>query len=201
MASIFTTKKQLILASGSPRRQRFLAELGLDFQVICREIDETVLEDEVPEAYVRRLALAKANLVACDFPESVVIGADTSVVWQGEIMGKPLDDIHHLCMLKKLVASSHQVVTGFALVAGKQQQMVEVVTTRVQFGTFSDAILQAYIASGDGRDKAGGYGMQSGGAFLVAEITGSHANVIGLPMAELVRELLVCSAIAPRCTS
>lgn len=200
MTSIFTACPNLILASGSPRRQEFLAGLGLNFQVICREIDETPLSNESPENYVCRLALAKAQIVAQEHPDSVVIGADTSVVCHGEILGKPVDDCNHLEMLKKLSLSSHKVVTAFAVLTSAEQR-VEVVTSKVQFHRFPDDILQAYIASGDGYDKAGGYGMQSGGAFLVKDIEGSCSNVIGLPMTELVRTLLDCGAISPRCTS
>lgn len=200
MSHIFTTNKDLILASGSPRRQDFFRELGLSFKVICREIDETPLAGEFPEAYVARLALAKALQVACTCPGSVVVGADTSVVLNHEILGKPRDDRHGLQMLKMLSGATHEVVTGFAVVEGEKQQ-VQTVTSMVQFHDFPDAVLQAYVISGDGCDKAGGYGMQSGGAFLVREIQGSFSNVIGLPMTELVQMLLRFEAIVPGCTS
>jgi septum formation protein len=200
MAQIFTTNKDLILASGSPRRQDFFRQLGLRFQVICREIDETPLAGESPLAYVERLALAKAHGVAGAWPEHVVVGADTAVVVQDEILGKPRDDDHGLQMLKQLSGTQHKVVTGVAVVAGAEQQ-VQAVTSIVTFHAFSDAVLKAYVASGDGHDKAGGYGMQSGGAFLVREIQGSFSNVIGLPMTELVQMLLAAQAIAPGCTS
>ena len=197
---IFNTTKKLILASGSPRRQDFLAGLGLKFQVICREIDETPLPNESSGNYVSRLALAKAQVVAKSHPGSVVIGADTSVVWKNEILGKPLDALDHLKMLQKLAGCSHEVLTGFAVVSAEKTQ-VAVVTSEVRFHSFADEILRAYVASGDGSDKAGGYGMQSGGAFLVREVQGSFANVIGLPMTELVQVLLDLGAIAPSCTS
>jgi septum formation protein len=200
MPAIFTVTKKLILASGSPRRQEFLANLGLEFKVICREIDETPRALESPEKYVCRLAQAKAEVVARENPDAVVIGADTSVVCQDEILGKPVDGEHHLQMLKKISAVSHEVMTGFAVVSGGVSQM-QVVCSTVRFHTFSDEVLKAYIASGDGQDKAGGYGMQSAGAFLVKEISGSHANVIGLPMTELICLLLDSGAIAPGCTS
>ncbi len=196
MTAIFTTSQKIILASGSPRRQKFLTDLGLEFQVICREIDETPLAHESPQGYVRRLALAKAHIVADEYPEHVVIGADTSVVFHDEILGKPRDDVHGLQMLQQLRGCSHQVMTGFAVLAG-DEQLVEMVTSSVTFHPFPDEVLQGYVASGDGRDKAGGYGMQSKGAFLVQEITGSHSNVIGLPMTELVQVLLDIGAIAP----
>ncbi len=189
MSVIFKTNQELILASGSPRRQEFLLELGLKFQVISRDIDETPLPAESPVSYVRRLALAKAYIVADEYPQSVVVAADTSVVYQNEILGKPRDHDHALRMLQQLRGCAHEVLTGFAVVmAGKKQ--VEVVTSCVTFHDFSDDVLLAYAASGDGLDKAGGYGMQSAGAFLVQEITGSYSNVIGLPMTELVQVLL-----------
>ena len=200
MTAIFTSSKKLILASGSPRRQKFLTDIGLEFQVVCREIDETPLPDESPEKYVCRLARAKAKIVADEYPEAVVIGADTSVVCQDEILGKPVDERNHLEMLQKLSSCFHEVVTGFAVVTPEKDQ-VEFVTSQVQFQRFSTEILQAYVVSGDGTDKAGGYGMQSAGAFLVQSIEGSYSNVIGLPMTELIQVLLNCGAIVPRCTS
>ncbi len=200
MTPIFKTIKPLILASGSPRRQDFLTSLGLDFQVICRAVDETPFELESPDGYVTRLALAKAEAVAHEHPGAVVIGADTSVVLHKEILGKPRDERHHLSMLQQLRGCCHVVVTAFAVVEeGKKQ--VEVVRSQVTFYNFSDEVLQAYVASGDGSDKAGGYGVQSAGAFLVRDIQGSYSNVIGLPMPEIVQVLLDLGAIAPGCTS
>ncbi|MDA3970076.1 MAG: Maf family protein [Desulfobulbaceae bacterium] len=198
--SPFKTSKDLILASGSPRRQEFFRQLGLRFQVICCELDETPLAEESPQTYVARLALAKAHGVAREYPDAVVVGADTSVVFENEILGKPRDARHGLQMLRQLRGAAHEVVTGFAVVHGDKQQ-VQTVTSIVRFHDFTDAVLQAYVASGDGSDKAGGYGMQSGGAFLVREITGSFSNVIGLPMTELVQMLLGFEAIEPSCTS
>ena len=201
MAFVFTTMRKLVLASGSPRRQEFFRQLGLEFQVCCCDIDERPLSHESPQMYVRRLALAKAATVAKHQSEdTVVVGADTAVVLQNEILGKPRDEAHGLEMLQQLRGRSHEVMTGCAVVrAGKQQ--VEVVTSRVSFHYFSDAILRAYVASGDGSDKAGGYGVQSGGAFLVRHIKGSYSNVIGLPMTELVQILLDLGIIEPGCTS
>jgi septum formation protein len=201
MAPVFTTIKKLVLASGSPRRQEFFQQLGLEFQVCCCDIDETPLAHESPQTYVRRLALAKAETVAGKQSEaSVVVGADTAVVLQDEILGKPRDEVHGLEMLQRLQGCFHEVLTGFAVVSGDRKQ-VEVVSSRVLFHHFSDEVLQAYVTSGDGRDKAGGYGIQSGGAFLVRQIEGSYSNVIGLPMTELVQVLLDFGAIEPDCTS
>lgn len=189
--AVFKTLRPLILASGSPRRRDFLSELGLHFQVKTAAVDEADLPGERPEAFVRRLACEKAWAVAKDYPEHIVLGADTVVVREGVLLGKPKSRSHAEEILTSLSGHWHEVWTGFAL-CGQQPHFEKVgaVVTRVRFADLSPEVIAAYAACGDGGDKAGAYGIQSGGAFLVAEISGSYTNVIGLPVAEVIAALL-----------
>jgi len=195
---MFTACRPLILASASPRRQEFLQRLGLDFRVAPAHIDETPETGEAPEAFVRRMALTKAQHIARQHPESVVLGADTVVVLAGTIFGKPQDREEAFTILKRLQGRTHQVMTGFAVVS--RQQAIEVIdaqTTQVAFDRFDDVVLRAYVDSGEPMDKAGAYGIQDRGAFLVRSITGSYSNVVGLPLNAVVQTLLRCGLAAP----
>ena len=198
MKSPFLACCPLILASNSPRRRDFFCQLGLDFSVISAHVDETPLPAENPDDFVRRLALAKAAAVAQDHPQSAVVGADTVVVAGGAILGKPADEAHAAEMIFELAGKWHEVWTGYAVLPpGGKQGVSEAVCTRVRFAPLSREICRAYAASGDGLDKAGAYGIQSGGAFLVEEIAGSHSNVIGLPMSQLLSTLLQLAILRP----
>lgn len=193
---MFTACRPLILASASPRRQEFLQRLSLDFQVAPAHIDETPETGEAPEAFVRRMALTKARHIARQHPETVVLGADTVVVLAGTIFGKPQDQEQALEILKRLQGRTHQVMTGFAVVS--RQQAIEVIDaqiTQVAFDRFDDVVLRAYVDSGEPMDKAGAYGIQDRGAFLVRSITGSYSNVVGLPINAVVQTLLRCGLI------
>ncbi|PLX51077.1 MAG: septum formation protein Maf [Desulfobulbaceae bacterium] len=187
---IFKTCRPLLLASGSPRRRRFFVELGLDFTVKTADVDESPLAAESPDAFVRRLALAKAATVAAEAPGHVVVGADTAVVRDGVILGKPRHRDDGAAMLASLSDRWHEVWTGFAL-CGREPFLEEVaaVVTRVCFAPLPAEVIAAYLATGDGDDKAGAYGIQSGAAFMVAEIRGSYTNVVGLPVAQVVAAL------------
>lgn len=187
---IFKTCRPLLLASGSPRRRRFFAELGLDFTVKTADVDERPLADESPDAFVRRLALAKAATVAAEESGQVVVGADTAVVRDGIILGKPRHREDGAAMLTSLSDRWHEVWTGFAL-CGREPHLEEVaaVVTKVRFAPLPAEVIAAYLATGDGDDKAGAYGIQSGAAFMVAEIRGSYSNVVGLPLTQVVAAL------------
>jgi septum formation protein len=188
--AVFNTLRPLVLASGSPRRRDFLSELGLQFLVTTAAVDEGGRPGEVPEAFVRRLASEKAWAVAKHHPDHVILGADTVVVRDGCLLGKPLNRREAEEILTSLSGRWHEVWTGFALCCQQPRfEQVAAVVTRVRFADLSPAVIAAYAASGDGDDKAGAYGIQSGGAFLVAEISGSYTNVIGLPVAEVVAAL------------
>lgn len=186
--------KPFILASGSPRRRELLGQLGLAFEVLSADLDEAVLPDEPPARYVERLARAKAEAVHAKRPGAVVLAADTSVVIDGAILGKPGDDaLAGAAMLKRLSGQTHQVMTGVA-VAGERVESL-VVTTDVVFRPLSDAEIDWYVATGEGRDKAGGYAVQGRAGAFISELNGSATSVIGLPLAEAV-ELLRRAGVA-----
>lgn len=196
---MFTARVPLILASASPRRQEFLHQLGLDFDILPASIDESPLPDEEPAAFAHRMATSKAEHVAQSHPETCVIGADTVVSLAGIIYGKPADASEALFMLEQLQGHTHQVITGLALVLHSQAIHTGTTeTTRVSFDQFSRSILQAYVDSGDPLDKAGAYGIQGQGTFLVRAIDGSYSNVVGMPVNQLLRLLLAHHLIAPR---
>ena len=196
--SIFTTDKQIILASASPRRVRFLQQLGLEFTSIPAAIDETIQPDESPDTLVSRLATAKAESIGVLHPQAFVIGADTIVTIDSRIIGKPDTPDQALRILQRLRGRSHQVVTGLCLHCLAMSLVTSVTrTTTITFGSFPDSILKAYINTGEPMDKAGAYGLQGRGGFLVEKITGSCANAIGLPTSDLVALLLNHGVISP----
>lgn len=196
---MFTARVPLILASASPRRQEFLHQLGLEFDTLPASIDETPLPGEGPTAFARRMASSKAEHVARLHPGALVIAADTVVSLAGIIFGKPSDASEALSMLEHLQGHTHQVITGLALVLRSQAiHACTTETTLVSFDHFSRAILQAYVDSGDPLDKAGAYGIQGQGTFLVRAIDGSYSNVVGLPVNQMVRLLLLHRLIQPR---
>jgi len=180
-----------MLASASPRRQEMLRCLGLEFQVKAAAVDEKLLPTESPEEYVLRVSGEKAQAVSAALPESWVVAADTIVVLGGEILGKPDNRATALAMLKRLSGRRHRVLTGFCVSSLKLKQVIsQLAETEVCFNDLSDEALEAYVKTGDPLDKAGAYGIQSFGGVLVKEIIGSYTNVVGLPLAELINELL-----------
>lgn len=188
---MFIARHPIVLASASPRRQEFLDQLGLNFKVRPADIDETPWPDEIPEDFARRMARTKAEQVALPSPEACVIAADTVVALDRTIFGKPRDRNDALAILKTLQGRTHRVITGFAVLCPSLHLVeVQAVTTQVTFAAHADRILQAYVDSGEPMDKAGAYGIQGKGAFLVQNIHGSHSNVIGLPVSELMQILL-----------
>lgn len=195
---LFHTAKKIILASASPRRQTFLKELGLEFTVVPASIDETPFAHEPAVDFVQRMAADKAKSIAGLHPKAFVIGADTIISFQGEILGKPEDSSDALRILQKLQGTSHEVITSLSLCCIREKISTTIVrTTRVTFGNFSKETLTAYIQSGEPLDKAGAYAIQGQGGFLVQEINGSCSNVIGLPMNDLVTILLTYKVISP----
>ena len=187
----FRTEADLILASASPRRQAMLQGLGIDFEVIEARIDERPDKGETPQEFVLRAACDKAGAVSVERPSSWVLGADTVVVLDTRILGKPKDSVEALNVLLALSGRQHQVHTGFCLKNQQAQVSVSrVVTTEVKFFQFTHEIGAAYVATGESLDKAGAYGIQGHGGFLVEGINGSYSNVVGLPLCEVVQELL-----------
>ena len=183
----------LCLASASPRRLELLASIDVDCEVRPVDIDETPLPGELPRDYVCRLAREKA-LAGAVLSELPVLGSDTAVVLDGEILGKPRDRAHALEMLAALSGNTHEVLTGVA-VSGPQGLLDICVTTRVTLRAISAAEAAAYWATGEPRDKAGGYGIQGRAAVFVSHIEGSHSAVVGLPLYETT-ELLARQGVA-----
>jgi len=190
MPTIYKVCKPLILASASPRRQRYFDDLGLTVRVHAADIDETPLPKENPQAFVQRMAEEKARVVMELNPESWVVAADTVVYFAGSVLGKPKDRKDAVSMLMQLSGEEHCVQTGICLGCHKENVItVHSVTTQVLFSRFSEKTAEAYAATGEPLDKAGAYGIQGKGAFLVKEIRGSYSNVVGLPLCELLAML------------
>ncbi len=187
---------QLVLASGSPRRQELLRAIGVDFHVQPADVDETEHAGEDPVAYVERVALAKAHAVVGRLGMNAtgavaVLAADTTVDVDGAILAKPVDDDDARRMLRLMSGRTHRVhtaVVGWRITGVR----TATVTTDVTFAELSDAEVDWYLSLGEHLDKAGAYGMQTAGASLVRRIVGSPSNVIGLPMAETVEILRAC---------
>lgn len=180
--------KPWVLASASPRRRELLALLGHPFDVEPTDPDEAPLPGESAAELVVRLARAKAGLVAVRRTDAVVIGADTVVVLDGEILGKPRDPRHATGMLRALAGRSHVVSSGVAVTVGGRT-VSDVAHTTVEFTGITAAEIDAYVATGEPSDKAGAYAIQGAGGRFVERIEGSYHNVVGLPLASLVRLL------------
>lgn len=178
--------KPLYLASGSPRRRELLTQIGVPFTAIGADIDETPLDHETPSAYVERLARGKAEAGrrALDAGmDGCVLGADTAVVLDGRILGKPENQADAMTMLLSLAGRDHAVLTAIAVLDGQRCES-RVVRSRVRFRSITEQEAAAYWASGEPRDKAGGYGIQGLGAVFVAGLEGSYSAVVGLPLCE-----------------
>jgi len=175
-----------------------LAALGLTFTVDAADADERILPGEGAEDFVRRLARDKARIVARRHPGSWVLAADTVVVLDGEVLGKPEDVNGAVSMLTRLSGRGHEVWSGFCCCRGAGEEChCQAVMTAVQFAVLDGPAIQAYVSTGDPLDKAGGYGIQSFGGFMVREISGSYSNVVGLPLTEVVAVLLGLGVVRP----
>jgi septum formation protein len=176
----------LILASASPRRRELLTQAGFSFRVEAADIDETRRENEPPADYVRRLALEKAQAIQQRYASALVLGADTTVVLNGNVLNKPKDRDDAARMLRALAGQRHEVHTGVAYLAGDTvRQHIE--TTSVFFTEIPEADLNFYLTTGDSLDKAGAYGIQGYAARWIRRIEGDFFNVMGLPIAATVR--------------
>lgn len=176
---------KVVLASSSPRRHELLRLIGVEHDVIPADADESLAPGEKPDAHAERLARAKAEAVGADHPQSLVIGADTIVVVDERILGKPRDVADAAAMLRMLSNRTHVVMTAVAVsLAGRTLSLVEKVT--VTFRNLSDDEIARYIATGEPMDKAGAYGIQGYGATIVRRIEGDYFAVMGLSLARLV---------------
>jgi septum formation protein len=179
----------LVLASGSPRRSEILRAVGWPFEATASDVDETLREGEAAEVYVRRLAREKAGAVASARLFGLVLGADTVVVVDGDILGKPRDAGEAGRMLRRLSARTHEVLTGVALVRAETGRSISgVARTRVRFAELSDEEIDRYVETGEPSDKAGAYAVQGRAALFIEAIEGEYWNVVGLPI-RLVYEL------------
>ncbi len=180
----------LILASSSPRRRELLGRFGMDFTVKVPDVDESILPNEDPVAHVRRLAQAKAAKVAEEEEEGLVVGADTIVVLDGEIIGKPEDREDAIRMLSALAGRTHRVYSGVAVTAlpsGATRTVV--VCSRVTMAAIGESEIRRYVDGGEPLDKAGAYAVQGEGKRYVTAVRGSFTNVVGLPLQALHRFL------------
>lgn len=197
-SSLFTTRAPLILASASPRRKALLEGLGLRFKVRVAAINEKTNQEETPEDYVGRLSEEKARAVSRENRPAWILAADTVVVLDAAILNKPTNREEALAMLLHLSGRRHHVLTGFCLLHREtEKRLVNTVRTAVEFIPLSREICEAYIDSGEPMDKAGAYGIQGQGGCFVRRVDGSYSNVVGLPLAEVIQELLVQGVIAP----
>lgn len=179
----------LVLASASPRRAELLRMLGIPYETLPVDVDESVLPDEGPEAHVERLARLKAGAAAERRPGAWTLGGDTVVTVDGEILGKPREPRDAVRMLLRLQGRGHQVLSGLALQDPDGRIRSGVGATEVRFRAFDRATAEAYVATREPMDKAGAYGIQGAGSALVEGITGDYFTVVGLPVPLLVRLL------------
>jgi septum formation protein len=175
-------REKIILASSSPRRAEILNIVGWPFEVKVAGIDETQRDGEKPEDYVRRLALEKAQAVASKLSSGLVLGADTTVVVQGELLGQPRDDDDARRMLSLLSGKWHEVLTGVALVRVAGEAKLSYATSRVLFAELSVSEIDWYVRTGEPRGKAGAYAIQGQAALFIREIEGEYFNIVGLPI-------------------
>ena len=192
-------RRKLILASKSPRRAEILRAVGWPFEAVAANIDETRAPDEDAVSYVKRLAHTKAATVAERVPGRVILGADTIVVIDGEILGQPGDAENARRMLNLLSGKWHEVLTGVALINDQSQDarvVVDHAVTRVRFGQMSEEEVDWYVATHEPLDKAGAYAIQGHAALFIEEVQGDYFNIVGLPI-RLIYELLNKTNLTP----
>ncbi len=180
--------KKIILASASPRRKELLTVAGLDFEVKVKDVDETVPEGTNPIDAAIMTATKKATAVAEDYKDCVVIGADTIVVAENTILGKPRDKADAKRMLTMLSGVEHEVITGVCIACDDKINSFAQVS-KVKFFELSEQEIDAYVATDEPMDKAGSYGIQGKGCTLVEKIEGDYFNIVGLPVAKVIREI------------
>ena len=192
MSTIGPLNEPLVLASSSPRRAEILTSVGWPFRAVAAGIDETRRSAETPVEYVQRLALEKAQAVASSLESGLVLGADTTVVVEGNLLGQPVDNDDARRMLRLLSGGWHEVLTGVAIVKIAGSTRVEYERTRVRFAEMSEAEIDWYISTGEPQGKAGAYAVQGCAALFIDELEGDYFNVVGLPVRlvfEMVKEM------------
>lgn len=188
--------EKLILASKSPRRKELLEQIGIKIEISPSSINEESVQIKTPEAYVQELSFLKAANTALLYPESWILGADTIVVVRDQILGKPQSKTDAIAMLNKLNNCEHSVYTAFCVMNQKKNsRVVKFIKTKVYFKYLTDQEILWYVGTGEPFDKAGSYGIQGIGSFLVKQISGSYSNVVGLPVCEVVETLMNLNVI------
>lgn len=172
---------RIVLASGSPRRAEILSSVGWEFVKAVPDVDESVIDGETPEIYVQRLAAEKAKAVSASHPDEIILAADTTVVINGEIIGKPVDLADARRMIAMLAGNWHEVLTGVAVVNNGTQR-IGLQSTRVKFAGMNNAEIDFLVEKGDPLDKAGAYAVQAQAALFIEGIEGDYWNVVGLPI-------------------
>lgn len=201
MSSLFAKPldSALVLASGSPRRRELLQRIGLEFSIETADVEEVIRPGEAPREAALRLAVEKGAPVAARHPAALVLSADTLVVHQGRMLGKPASAGQARDMLAMLSGCWHEVLTAWAIqrrdASGKLICFQAIDRTRVRFHDLESDDIHAYVDSGEPMDKAGAYGIQDLGSLLVAEIKGDYFTVMGLPVSRVVRDLRHCDAL------
>ncbi|MCF6138099.1 Maf family protein [Pseudalkalibacillus berkeleyi] len=180
--------KRLILASGSPRRKELLETAHLPFIIQKSSVNENISDEYTPAEIVEQLSLRKAKDIAQYYPDDVVLGSDTVVVYDGQVLGKPKSDEDAYETLSKLSGKTHQVYTGVAIIS-EEREICFHEATEVTFWTLTSEEIKEYVSLGECKDKAGSYGIQGYGSTLVKQINGDYFNVVGLPISRTVREL------------
>lgn len=185
----FIANKNIVLASQSPRRRALLEQVGIPFEAKASGVEEPLIKyPEDVHAYVTKLAVDKATSLVSTSEDQVIIGADTIVSYEGRVFPKPVDDAEAKLFLQQLSNATHKVITAVAIVdAGKVHTFTS--ETDVTFFALEETLIDAYVASGDPLDKAGGYGIQSNSALFVKKIDGDYYTVMGLPIAKLSKTL------------
>ncbi|MFE6168631.1 Maf family protein [Viridibacillus arvi] len=186
----FQTTRSFILASASPRRKELFGRLNIPFEIVTADVEETSVQASEVSQYVTEVALLKARAVAKITPGRLVIGADTIVAKDNQLLHKPKSHDEAMAHLRTLRNTAHEVLTAVAIIEEDGTETTLVEKTTVIFKNVSDALLEAYVATGDPFDKAGGYGIQTEGVFLVDRIEGDYLNVVGLPLASLCEHLI-----------
>ncbi|RUM45564.1 MAG: septum formation protein Maf [Desulfocapsa sp.] len=196
MSKILTNNTEIILASGSPRRRAFFQDLGLSFRIETANIVECPRENELPQDYTLRLACEKAEAVAKIYPEHWIVAADTVVCCDDQILEKPKNSADAMRMLMLLRNREHIVRSAVCLLCAKRS-VTELcsVATIVTFWDFSEEVALRYVETKEPLDKAGAYGIQGKGVFLVRKINGSYSNVVGMPLAECIEMLARCGLV------
>ncbi len=183
-------KRTIILASGSPRRKELLKMAGLKFTTLASEIPEYVPDSVPPEKRSGFLAELKASAMSVFHPQNIIIGADTTVLCEGRILGKPKTAQEAKEMLRFLSGKVHSVLTGVSIIYSDEEDAETFISeTKVEFYPLSEEEIEAYVATGEPMDKAGAYGIQGKGCRLVKRIEGDYFTVVGLPVAEVMRRL------------